>query len=143
MGSIWMALPKYLCWKIQIDMNKAIFNSKIIPSIRTAIKAKQLMVEAMVSRGIVGLYHEILSSKERHQVNDFLLGSTPQSKSFSSLLILPLGVQSFQRQNLKNGLNHNDAINYSSKVPLRGTLGWKVQGVVLLGSDGKEEINFH
>ena len=79
---IWVALPKYVCWKVWAARYYGIFEDKFIHVVDTSIAAKSIMNEALQRRIHKDCIYDIWTLEEEIWIN-FLL-----SKIFLILLIL-------------------------------------------------------
>ena len=61
----WAVLPKYVCWKIWIAINKGLFENLNHPPIRVSSAAKELWTEALLSNGFWHLQLEPLNSSKK------------------------------------------------------------------------------
>lgn len=62
---LWMALPKYLCWKTWLARNRVIFKQDKNTPRSVAAKAKGLLAEFINSKQTVNLMHEIWMQKRK------------------------------------------------------------------------------
>ena len=68
----WVALPKFICWKIWIARNKGIFENVTLSPTKVSSSAKYLWTEALLSKGVRHLHLEPLTPKERIWICDLL-----------------------------------------------------------------------
>ena len=76
----WMALPKYVCWKIWIARNKSLFENLNHPPIRVSFDAKALWTEALLSKGLRQLQLDPLNTTEKRWMKDLLAPINPTPK---------------------------------------------------------------
>jgi hypothetical protein len=98
---VWLALPKYLYWKIWIVHNKAIFKQELENPNIVAAKAKGLLAEYIKSKGRQNHGNQCLNEDEKEWLNQFqLVPSSPLSSSVNpkpkSIWQLQLSVPDFQ-----------------------------------------------
>ena len=68
----WLALPKYVCWKIWIARNKGLFENLSPSPDKVSSFAKALWIEALLSNGLRHLHIEPLNSKDKIWTIDLL-----------------------------------------------------------------------
>ena len=68
----WLALPKYVCWKIWTARNKGLFENLNPSPGKVSSSAKALWAEALLSNGLRHLHLESLNSTEKSWTRDLL-----------------------------------------------------------------------
>jgi hypothetical protein len=74
---LWTTLPKYLCCKVWLAHNKAIFKHELGNPTLVAAKAKGLLAKYIISKGIQLNIKQILSEDKQESYHQFYL--IPQS----------------------------------------------------------------
>ena len=73
----WVALPKYVYWKIWIARNKGLFENLNLSLVRVPSSVKSLWTEALLSNGLWHLHIEPLNSTEKNCISDLLCPLKP------------------------------------------------------------------
>jgi hypothetical protein len=76
-----MALPKFLCWKIWLSGDRAIFHQDTSPSRLVAAKALGPLLEVIQVRGVKGHKVSLLKQEEKNWLKDPLMGEHLQPRN--------------------------------------------------------------
>jgi len=75
---VWIAAPKYVCWKLWLSRNEIVFNQKEMTAENVAEKAKKLLIETL-NQSIAR--DSSLRDEERAWLGEYIPTSTPSSIS--------------------------------------------------------------
>eukprot|EP00253_Pinus_taeda_P009325 PITA_09325 len=73
---VWIAAPKYVCWKLWLSRNEIVFNKKEISAGNVAEKAKKLLIETLRQSNV---RDNSLRDEERAWLGDYTPSTSPSS----------------------------------------------------------------
>eukprot|EP00253_Pinus_taeda_P017122 PITA_17122 len=113
---VWIAAPKYMCWKLWLSQNEIVFNQIEMIAGNVAEKAKKLLIETLRQSNV---RDNSLRDEERAWLGDFIPTTSPSS---------------ITRPNLKENWQIRDNLESFQKW-------WKSQGKCTIFFDGASKGN--